>query len=55
MKRKITPGDVVVIRYEGPRANGMPEMYFASAIISSDTTLNSNDRSWSPMVATQGR
>ena len=39
-RREITPGDVVVIRYEGPRANGMPEMYFASTIISSDRTLN---------------
>jgi dihydroxy-acid dehydratase len=39
-RREITPGDVVVIRYEGPRANGMPEMYFASTIISSDCTLN---------------
>jgi dihydroxy-acid dehydratase len=38
--RKVVPGDVVVIRYEGPRANGMPEMYFASTIISSDPTLN---------------
>src|SRR5262249_7727109 len=28
------------IRYEGPRANGMPEMYFASAIISADPALN---------------
>jgi dihydroxy-acid dehydratase len=40
VKRLVTPGDVVVIRYEGPRANGMPEMYFASTIISSDHTLN---------------
>ena len=40
MKRKITPGDVVVIRYEGPRANGMPEMYFASAILAADPVLN---------------
>jgi dihydroxy-acid dehydratase len=40
LKREITPGDVVVIRYEGPRANGMPEMYYASTIISSDLTLN---------------
>jgi dihydroxy-acid dehydratase len=40
MDRKVTPGDVVVIRYEGPRANGMPEMYFASAILSSDPALN---------------
>jgi dihydroxy-acid dehydratase len=40
LKRQITPGDVLVIRYEGPRANGMPEMYFASTIISSDYGLN---------------
>src|SRR5262249_32265099 len=40
IEREITPGDVVVIRYEGPRANGMPEMYYASAIISSDEILN---------------
>jgi dihydroxy-acid dehydratase len=39
-KRQINQGDVVVIRYEGPRANGMPEMYFASTIISSDRALN---------------
>jgi dihydroxy-acid dehydratase len=32
---------VVVIRYEGPRANGMPEMYFASTIISNDPALSS--------------
>ena len=40
VERRVTPGDVVVIRYEGPRANGMPEMYFASTILSSDPTLN---------------
>jgi dihydroxy-acid dehydratase len=40
LRRQVTPGDVVVIRYEGPRANGMPEMYFASTIISSDPILN---------------
>jgi dihydroxy-acid dehydratase len=40
LKRHIAPGDVVVIRYEGPRANGMPEMYYASTIISSDPILN---------------
>ena len=38
--RQVTPGDVMVIRYEGPRANGMPEMYFASTIIAADPTLN---------------
>ncbi|MCL2396269.1 MAG: dihydroxy-acid dehydratase, partial [Acidimicrobiaceae bacterium] len=40
IRREIQPGDVVVIRYEGPRANGMPEMYYASTIISSDLLLN---------------
>lgn len=39
-ERQVKPGDVVVIRYEGPRANGMPEMYFASSIIASDPALN---------------
>lgn len=38
--KKVVPGEVVVIRYEGPRANGMPEMYFASAIIAADPKLN---------------
>lgn len=38
--KKVAPGEVVVIRYEGPRANGMPEMYFASAIIAADPALN---------------
>jgi dihydroxy-acid dehydratase len=38
--RVVKPGDVVVIRYEGPRANGMPEMYFAATILSSDPDLN---------------
>lgn len=38
--KKVAPGEVVVIRYEGPRANGMPEMYFASAIIAADPKLN---------------
>jgi dihydroxy-acid dehydratase len=35
----VKPGDVMVIRYEGPRANGMPEMYFASAVLSADPEL----------------
>src|SRR5437870_10633303 len=37
--REVKPGDVVVIRYEGPRANGMPEMYFATAVIAADPAL----------------
>lgn len=35
----VKSGDVMVIRYEGPRANGMPEMYFASAVLSADPVL----------------
>jgi dihydroxy-acid dehydratase len=38
--RTVTPGDVLVIRYEGPRANGMPEMHDAAAILSADPVLN---------------
>jgi dihydroxy-acid dehydratase len=40
VERKIAAGDVMVIRYEGPRANGMPEMYFAAAILAADPELN---------------
>jgi dihydroxy-acid dehydratase len=48
--RKITPGDVLVIRYEGPRANGMPEMYYAAAILPEDRVLNT-----STAIVTDGR
>jgi dihydroxy-acid dehydratase len=40
LTRKIKPGDVLVIRYEGPRANGMPEMYYATAILAADRVLS---------------
>ena len=50
VERKIRPGDVLVIRYEGPHANGMPEMYFAAAILSSDPELNSTTA-----IVTDGR
>jgi D-3-phosphoglycerate dehydrogenase len=40
VERKIRPGDVMVIRYEGPHADGMPEMYFAAAILAADPELN---------------
>lgn len=38
------------IRYEGPHANGMPEMYFARAILSADPLLNRTTA-----IATDGR
>jgi dihydroxy-acid dehydratase len=50
VERKITPGDVMVIRYEGPHANGMPEMYFAAAILSADPELNTTTA-----IVTDGR
>lgn len=39
IERVVQPGDVVVIRYEGPKANGMPEMYYATAIIAASIEL----------------
>jgi len=48
--RQIAPGDVLVIRYEGPRANGMPEMYFASTILAADPALNATTA-----IVTDGR
>jgi dihydroxy-acid dehydratase len=50
VERKIRPGDVMVIRYEGPHANGMPEMYFAAAILSADPELSSTTA-----IVTDGR
>jgi dihydroxy-acid dehydratase len=50
VERRITPGDVLVIRYEGPRAHGMPEMYYAAAILSADPVLNSTTA-----IVTDGR
>jgi dihydroxy-acid dehydratase len=48
--RKIKPGDVLVVRYEGPRANGMPEMYYAAAILAADRVLNTTTA-----IVTDGR
>ena len=38
---RIQPGDAVIIRYEGPRGSGMPEMFYTTEAISSDPTLAS--------------
>ncbi|HET7771832.1 MAG TPA: dihydroxy-acid dehydratase [Chloroflexota bacterium] len=40
INRDVKPGDVVVVRYEGPKANGMPEMYYATAIIAASKELS---------------
>lgn len=39
---RIHPGDAVLIRYEGPRGSGMPEMFYTTEAISSDPTLASS-------------
>lgn len=39
---KINPGEVIIIRYEGPRGSGMPEMYYTTEAIASDSELVSS-------------
>lgn len=36
---RINPGDAVIIRYEGPKGSGMPEMFYTTEAISSDPEL----------------
>jgi dihydroxy-acid dehydratase len=50
VSRQIESGDVLVIRYEGPRANGMPEMYYAAEILAADPALNTTTA-----IVTDGR
>lgn len=37
---EIRPGDAVIVRYEGPRAAGMPEMFYLTAALAADPELN---------------
>ena len=39
LTHQIRPGDAVIIRYEGPKGSGMPEMFYTSEAISSDKAL----------------
>jgi len=39
LHHRINPGDAVIIRYEGPKGSGMPEMFYTSEAISSDPVL----------------
>ena len=39
LTHEIQPGDAVIIRYEGPKGSGMPEMFYTSEAISSDKEL----------------
>lgn len=38
-RKKIQPGDAVIIRYEGPKGAGMPEMFYTTEAIASDPEL----------------
>ena len=39
LHHKVQKGDAVFIRYEGPQASGMPEMFYTSEAISTDKEL----------------
>jgi dihydroxy-acid dehydratase len=39
IKKDIQPGDAVIIRYEGPKGSGMPEMFYTTEAIASDKEL----------------
>ena len=39
LQRRIKRGDAVIIRYEGPRGSGMPEMFYTTEAIASDPEL----------------
>ncbi len=39
LQGEIRPGDAVIIRYEGPKGSGMPEMFYTTEAISSDEAL----------------
>lgn len=42
LKKVIRPGDAVIIRYEGPKGSGMPEMFYTTEAISSDEELGAS-------------
>lgn len=39
LTKQIKPGDAVIIRYEGPKGSGMPEMFYTTEAIASDEVL----------------
>jgi dihydroxy-acid dehydratase len=50
MTERIVPGDIVVIRYEGPRGSGMPEMFKTTEILYNRPELRA-----SVAIVTDGR
>jgi dihydroxy-acid dehydratase len=39
LTKQINPGDAVIIRYEGPKGSGMPEMFYTTEALASDPYL----------------
>ncbi|MFW5982167.1 MAG: dihydroxy-acid dehydratase [Halanaerobiaceae bacterium] len=39
LDKDINPGEVIIIRYEGPKGSGMPEMFYTTEAIASDPEL----------------
>lgn len=42
LTHEIQPGDAVIIRYEGPKGSGMPEMFYTTEAIASDEALGAS-------------
>ncbi len=42
LSHRINPGDAVIVRYEGPKGSGMPELFYTTEAISSDPELGSS-------------
>lgn len=42
LKKEVKPGDAVIIRFEGPKGSGMPEMFYTTEAIASDPELVSS-------------
>lgn len=42
LTQQIKPGDAVLIRYEGPKGSGMPEMFYTTEAIASDEKLGAS-------------
>lgn len=42
LHQNIHPGDCVIIRYEGKKGSGMPELFYTTEAISSDVVLNTS-------------
>lgn len=42
LTHQIQPGDAVIIRYEGPKGSGMPEMFYTTEAIASDAKLGAS-------------